>query len=92
MRPTFSDVFRTRRLNFIFFDEYDLNGSEDTANYNLNTAVAVCREISEELAQTLDCEDAELREAILEGVAKIKHKVVGSLTDGLQALKTYKAT
>ena len=78
------NLFEKAATYFIFFDEYDLNGSEDTANYNLNTAVAVCREISEELAETLECEDAELREAILEGVAKIKHKVVGSLTDGLQ--------
>ena len=69
---------------FIFFDEYDLNGTTDTANYNLNKATEVCRTVAEELKQTLECSDTEFLNEIVDCVAGIKHKVVGNLTDGLQ--------
>ena len=69
---------------FIFFDEYDLNGTTETANYNLNKATEVCREVAEELKETLECSDSEFLNEIVDCIAGIKHKVVGNLTDGLQ--------
>ena len=79
------NLFEKASTYFIFFDEYDNNGTTDVANYNLNKAVETCRETASRLSETLVCENAELRAQILSGVEKIKHKVVGNLTDGLQA-------
>lgn len=69
---------------FIFFDEYDLHGTTETANYNLNKATEVCNAVVDELQGTLVCEDEALRQEIIACIAGIKHKVVGNLTDGLQ--------
>ena len=78
------NLFKKASTYFIFFDEYDLNGTTDVANYNLNKATEVCNAVAEELRQTLVCNDEALLTGIVDGVAGLKHKVVGNLTDGLQ--------
>ena len=78
------NLFEKASTYFIFFDEYDLNGTTDVANYNLNKGTEVCESVAAELAETLVCDDAEFLREMLDDLAGIKHKVVGSLTDGLQ--------
>lgn len=77
------NLFEKASTYFIFFDEYDLNGAEDEANYNLQKASEVCKEVSLELAETLECDDQEFLTEMLADIAGIKHKVVGNLTDAL---------
>ncbi|MBQ4053304.1 MAG: DUF4091 domain-containing protein [Clostridia bacterium] len=77
------NLFKKAGTYFIFFDEYDINGMEDEANYNLDKATEVCKTLAEELRDTLTCEDAELLEEILYDLANIKHKVVGSYSKDL---------
>ena len=77
------NLFEKASTYFIFFDEYDLNGAEDEANYNLQKATDVCAEISAELAETLVCDDQEFLSEMLADIKGIKHKVVGNLTDAL---------
>ncbi len=81
------NLFEKASTYFIFFDEYDLNGVTDTANYNLNKAVEVCESVAAELEGTLVCDDQEFLTETLKDLAEIKHKVVGNLTDGLQVEK-----
>ena len=81
------NLFEKASTYFIFFDEYDLNGSTHVANYNLNKAVEVCEAVATELADTLTCNDAGFLQTVLSDLAGIKHKVVGNLTDGLQVEK-----
>lgn len=78
------NILKKAATYFIFFDEYDLNGTTDVANYNLNKATEVCRAVADELNGSLVCEDEALRADIIACVEGIKHKVVGNLTDGLQ--------
>lgn len=66
---------------FIFFDEYDLNGLEDTANYNLTKAYELNKTLSEKLAEEGYSSE------ICAAVANLKHKCVGSLSDKITADK-----
>lgn len=77
------NLFKKAGTYFIFFDEYDINGMEDEANYNLQKATEVCKTLAEELKTTLTCDDAELLNEILYDLANIKHKVVGSYSEDL---------
>lgn len=77
------NLFKKAGTYFIFFDEYDINGMEDEANYNLDKATEVCKTLAEELKNTLTCEDGELLEEIVNDLANIKHKVVGSYSKDL---------
>jgi hypothetical protein len=77
------NLFKKAGTYFIFFDEYDLNGMEDEANYNLSKATEVCQKIAEEMSETLVCEDAQLLQEILDDLKNIKHKVVGSYSEDL---------
>lgn len=80
------NLFEKAGTYFTFFDEYDITGTADLANYNLNYAYTLCEELAAELAGKLGCE-AELEQKILASLAGIKHKVVGSYTDDLIADK-----
>lgn len=81
------NLFKKASTYFIFFDEYDLNGTADLANYNLAKATELCESLAAELAQTLECDDTELKEEIIASLADIRHKVVGNLTDALEVEK-----
>ncbi len=76
-RTTGVNLIKKAATYFIFFDEYDLNGLEDTANYNMKKAY----ETTEGLAEALRLEGYD--EEICAAVAAIKHKCVGSARDGL---------
>lgn len=78
------NLFEKAGTYFIFFDEYDINGMEDEANYNLDKATQTCRSVAEELKKSLSCDDAELLEEVLYDLANIKHKVVGSYSKNLK--------
>ena len=80
------NLFEKAGTYFTFFDEYDLNGTTDIANYNLNYAYKFCEETAEKLESELDCEET-LKAEILADIAGLKHKVVGSYTDELVADK-----
>ena len=69
------NLFSKAATYFIFFDEYDLNGTEDTANYNLEKAYKLNKDLSEQLARE------GVSSEICDAVANLKHKCVGSLTD-----------
>ncbi len=80
------DLFKKAGTYFTYFDEYDLTGKTDAANYNLNKAYQFCEELAEELKDELTCDEA-LKTEILTSLAGIKHKVVGSYTENLTADK-----
>ena len=80
------NLFEKAGTYFTYFDEYDLTGKTDSANYNLNYAYQFCAALAEELRGTLQC-DAALEAEILDSLANIKHKVVGSYTENLIADK-----
>lgn len=80
------NLFEKAGTYFTFFDEYDLNGTTDIANYNLNYAYKFCEETAEKLESELNCDET-LKAEILADIAGLKHKVVGSYTDELVADK-----
>ena len=80
------NLFEKAGTYFTYFDEYDLTGKTDAANYNLNYAYQFCEALAEELKGTLPCDPA-LEAEILQSLAGIKHKVVGSYTESLIADK-----
>ncbi len=80
------NLFEKAGTYFTFFDEYDINGTTDIANHNLNKAYKLCETLAEELEPTLSCEQ-QLKTEILNDLAGLKHKVVGSYTDELIADK-----
>lgn len=81
------NLFKKAGTYFIFFDEYDLNGTEKMASYNLNTAQEMCEGLSEDLKTSLVCSDLKLKQEIINGVYGIKHKAVGTLNDDLRVEK-----
>lgn len=90
------DMLKKAGTYFVFFDEYDQNGTEDHANYNLTTANEICQElaaeVSDELGDAIGSDSyplltEELANSIVTSLAGIKNKVVGSLTDKLVADK-----
>ena len=80
------NLFEKASTYFIFFDEYDLNDNAIEANYNLNKAVKLCEDLAEELVGTLGCK-SDFEAVILDSLANIRHKVVGSLTEELDVEK-----
>lgn len=90
------DLLEKAGTYFVFFDEYDQNGTENHANYNLSTASKICQEVAAEYTVKFADEDFistyplltnELADNVVKSVAGIRHKVVGSLTDKLVADK-----
>ena len=80
------NLFEKAGTYFTFFDEYDITGTADIANYNLNYAYKLCEKLAVDLAGTLGCDTA-FEQEILASLAGIKHKLVGSYTDDLIADK-----
>ncbi len=80
------NLFEKAGTYFTYFDEYDLTGKTDSANYNLNYAYQFCEQLASELEEELVCEES-LKKEILADLAGIKHKVVGSYTQSLIADK-----
>lgn len=79
------NLFEKAGTYFVFFDEYDINGVADVANYNLDAAVDLCAGLADALADELVTPDTALKNAVLDGLRGLKHKVVGSLTSDLTA-------
>ena len=80
------NLFEKAGTYFTYFDEYDMTGKTDSANYSLNYAYKLCERLAEELKDTLTCNE-DLKEEILEDLAGMKHKVVGTYTQSLIADK-----
>ncbi len=86
------NLFKKAGTYYIFFDEYDGNGTEDMANYNLRRGNETCENIAVEM-QSMTCPDPVAFEQehgvsfedfwaeCMHDCANIKHKVVGRLEE-----------
>ncbi len=86
------NLFKKAGTYYIFFDEYDGNGTEDMANYNLRRGNETCEKIAVEM-QSMTCADPVAFEQehgisfedfwaeCMHDCANIKHKVVGRLEE-----------
>jgi len=82
------NLFKKAATYFVFFDEYDVNGKTSTANYNLTRADQLCQALAEELRDSYPYADLDFKMQLLDDLANIRHKCVGSLTSNLTSKAT----
>lgn len=82
------NLFEKAATYFVFFDEYDVNKKVDTANYNLQKSDELCHSLANELREQYFDKDATFKEEVLNDLAGIRHKCVGSLTANLKSKAT----
>lgn len=83
-----ANLFKKAATYFVFFDEYDVNGKTETANYNLTRADELCKTLAEELRDEYPYADLDFKTELLDDLANIRHKCVGSLTSNLTSKAT----
>ncbi len=82
------NLFEKAATYFVFFDEYDVNKKVDTANYNLQKSDQLCHSLATELNEQYFDVDQDFKEEVLNSLAGIRHKCVGSLTSNLTSKAT----
>ncbi len=82
------NLFTKAETYIVFLDEYDYNNRISEANYNLEKIDELCKQTAAELEETLVCDDAEFKAELLQDLAKIRHKLVGSLNPDLTSKAT----
>ena len=82
------NLFKKAATYFVFFDEYDANKKADSANYNLKRSAELCESLANEYRNSYPDVDEAFRNEVLDSLAKIRHKCVGSLTDNLTSKAT----
>ena len=82
------NLFAKAETYIVFLDEYDYNNRIVEANYNLQKLDELCKQLAEELNETLVCDDADFKAELLYDLANIHHKLVGSLVFELTSKAT----
>lgn len=79
------NLFTKAETYIVFLDEYDYNNRIVEANYNLEKIDELCKQTAVELEETLVCDDAAFKAELLQDLARIRHKLVGSLNPDLKS-------
>lgn len=82
------NLFTKAETYIVFLDEYDYNNRIVEANYNLTKLDELCKRVAQELKESLVCEDEEFKAELLDDLAGIRHKLVGSLNSDLTSKAT----
>ncbi|MBQ7913309.1 MAG: DUF4091 domain-containing protein [Clostridia bacterium] len=83
-----ANLFKKAQTYIVFLDEYDYNNRIVEANYNLQKLDELCKQVAADLEETLVCDDADFKAELLQDLAKIRHKLVGSLNADLTSKAT----
>ena len=79
------NLFKKAGTYFVFFDEYDVNGTVSFANYTLKTTAELYRATAEEYAAKWGGYDnlSPFLKEVLDDLENLKNKCVGSLSEDL---------